>query len=94
MPSRFDAPAFEEIDLTKPYDIYISEAPHGMVVYRGAFFGDAKWLARTARYDSAADFIEIKQSNGHSVFVRRHAIVKFCEPGVKLISEKIDPTRG
>jgi hypothetical protein len=91
MSSRFDDPVPEEIGLEKPYDIYVSEANQGIFVYRGAMFRGVRSLARIARHDFAADFMEIEQSNGDSIFVRRASIVKFCEPGKKFISEKINP---
>jgi hypothetical protein len=89
MPNQFDPPPVEEVDLDKKYDIYVTEPFTGLIVYRSASLRETKSLARTARYDCAAEFIEILQSNGDSVFIRRNAIVKFCEPGAKLISEKI-----
>jgi hypothetical protein len=92
MPSRFDDQVPEEIELGKPYDIYVSETNQNIFVYRSALFRGVRSLARIARHDFVADFMEIEQSNGVSVFVQRHSIIKFCEPGQKFISEKIGPT--
>jgi hypothetical protein len=91
MPSRFEPIPVDEIDLENPYDIYVSEAsPQRIVVYRKAFFRGLKDLLRRQQHDFAADFVEIGQANGQSVFVRRSSIVKFCKPGTELI-EQIPP---
>jgi hypothetical protein len=87
MPSRFDPVPIDEIDRDKPYDIYVTEAPQIIVVYKKAFFRGLKDLLRRQQHDFAADFLEIGQANGQSVFVRRGSIVKFCEPGTELIGE-------
>ena len=88
MPSRLDDLVPEEIELGKPYDIYVSEANQNIVVYRSALFRGVRSLARVARHDFACEFMEIEQSNGVSVFVQRLSILKFCEAGQKFISEK------
>jgi hypothetical protein len=92
MPSRFDPGAAGEVDPEKPYDIYVAETQHKIVVYRRAFFRGVKCLERSHGYTSfLSEYMEIGQSNGDSVFVRRHAIVKFCDPETKLIDEPTEP---
>ena len=93
MPSRFDPSSSAEIDLEKPYDIYVAETPYKIVIYRRAHFRGLKMLARSGDLDFRAEFLEIGQANGDSVFVRRHSVIKFCDPDSKLIEEQPDPPR-
>ena len=88
MPSRFEPLPIDEVDYIKPYDIYVTENQK-VVVYRRAFFRGLRDLLRRQQHDFAADFLEIGQGNGQSVFVRRNSIVKFCEPGVSLTEEQV-----
>ena len=94
MPSRFGEQSQPDpIDVEKPYDIYVTRREGGgdLTVYRRAFFRGVKGLLKTARYEIYSDFIELEQSNGQSVFVRRHDVVKFCEPGTALTEERVTP---
>lgn len=90
MPSRFDPMPIDEVDCAKPYDIYVLENQK-LHVYRNAYFQGLKDLLRRQQHDFAADFTEIRQSNGQSVFVRRSSVVKFCDPGVELIAVQVRP---
>ena len=94
MPSRFEQQPDDEIDLSKRYDIYVQESGHRLIVYRGSLFRALKRLAPRSRIDAFCDFYEIEQANGDVVFIRRHSVVKFCEPDTKLIEEEIRPPGG
>lgn len=100
MPSRFgqepepkppDPPDPDEIkiDTSQPYDIYCWERDPRIVVYRNARFKGTRELYRSGQFDSACEFIVIEQSNGETVFLHRHSILKFCRPGTKLTSEQL-----
>lgn len=93
MPSRFDEPLPEPIELDKPYDIYVTEVGARLVVYRKAFLRGVRGLARAGKYDVHAEFFEIEQSNGQVVWVRRHSVLKFCHPGTQLLDEAVLPER-
>jgi len=94
MPSRFGDDPLPEIDLSKRYDIYVTEMGRRIVVYRGARFRGMRGLEPSGRFDMRSEFYEIEQSNGEPLFIRRHSILKFCEPGTRLMEELIDPAPG
>jgi hypothetical protein len=94
MPSRFGDEPLAEIDLSKRYDIYVAEMGRRIVVYRGARFRGMRGLERSGRYDISSEFYEIEQANGDPLFIRRHAVLKFCEPGTRLVEEVVDPSPG
>jgi hypothetical protein len=84
-------PSLDAVDLEKRYDIYVHEvAPH-LVVYRNARFCGMKGLAQRGRLDFGSEFIEIQQANDQKLFLRRHSVVKFCEPGTTLTMEQLQP---
>lgn len=89
---RLDLPDSNEVDIGKRYDIYVAETPARIVVYRNAFFRGMKLLGEHGRFDLRAEFVEIEQSNGQTVFVRRYSIVKFCDVGTALVDEKLADT--
>ena len=89
--SRFGSGPSDAVDIEKPYDICMCWKGRTIVVYRKAFFRGIAKLAAKERSELSADFLEIMQSNGSPVFVRRHGVVKFCEPGATLGGEKVAP---
>jgi ATP-dependent Clp protease ATP-binding subunit ClpA len=75
------------IDVSKRYDIYCRENDQ-MVVYRNARFKSRKKLLQ--REDgSGAEFLEMEQSNGQSVFVSFLSVIRFCEPGTEILGENV-----
>jgi hypothetical protein len=50
-----------------------------------------KGLAQRGRLDFGSEFIEIQQANDQKLFLRRHSVVKFCEPGTTLTMEQLQP---
>jgi len=94
MPSRFGDEPLGEIDLSKRYDIYVAEMGRRVVVYRGAYFRGMRGLERSGRFDISSEFYEIEQASGEVVFIRRHNVLKFCEPGTRLVEEVVVPPPG
>jgi len=72
-----------QIDTAKRYDIYCHEAGYRIVVYRNARFAAIRRLLSSAqKFDVMADFYELELTSGKTLFVMRHSVMKFCEPGV------------
>ena len=99
MPSRFDPPpnppepgSFDpddkQIDTGRSYDIYCEESRR-IVVYRNARFKHRRELWRTHEFDRHGQFIELELANGKTLFIRRHSVLKFCEPGADVGPEVI-----
>jgi hypothetical protein len=91
MPGRAEITESNTIDIGKRYDIYVAETQSRVVVYRNAFFRGLKELEKEGRYYSFHDFVEIEQSDGSSVFVRKHSLICFCDAGTKLTGEPVTP---
>ena len=81
-------PPVEGIDLTKRYDVYCSERPDVMVVYRNVLFKGMKKLVREDR-DDLGYFYELEQADGSILFVAKYSVVKFCLPGTTPNAENI-----
>jgi hypothetical protein len=77
------------IDTSKRYDVYCSERNQQVIVYRSAKFRGVRSLYGRNKFDAFAAFIELEQSNGQPVFVQRHSIIRFCEPGTTLTGEVV-----
>ena len=77
------------------YDIYVAQGTSldsGVVVFRNAFFRGMKELEeKKSRYYSFTDYVEIEQSDGSSVFVRKYSLIYFCDAGTKLTCERVTP---
>lgn len=82
-------PAPEPIDTTLRYDIYCREGNEKIVVYRNALFKNARSLFAQRDWDTFSNFIELEQSNGQTIFISRHSLVRFCPPGVKIEGEEL-----
>jgi hypothetical protein len=85
------ADASNAIDIGQRYDIYATEGAHRVVVYRGAFFRATRELEKTRKYDLGSEYVEIEQSTGDSVFLRKYSILKFCAAGTKMTCELLPP---
>jgi ATP-dependent Clp protease ATP-binding subunit ClpA len=79
------------VDTNKRYDIYCAEPMGRVVVYRNALFKARPTLLSTHQHDFRADFLELEQSNGQTVCVARHSVIKFSAPGAEIIGEIIPP---
>ena len=85
-------PPAESVDTSKRYDVYCSERSEQVVVYRNALFKGTKYLFPKAQHGILSEFVELEQANGHTIFVARGSIIKFCEhgatPGGETVSGK------
>ena len=79
------------IDTSRRYDVYCCDKDQRLVVFRDALFKGVKTLYRRSKFDPWGEFIELEQSNGQSVFLHRHTVVRFCEPGTQLTMEFVSP---
>ena len=52
------------------------------MVYRNALFKGTQYLLPKNHYDMLSQFLEIEQADGQTVFIARHSVIKFCQPGV------------
>jgi len=66
------------IDVSKRYDVYCSEGGEE-VVYRNALFRSTKKFLPRRERDVSAEFMEIEQADGKTIFIARGSITKFCE---------------
>ncbi len=80
----------DTIVTSKRYDVYCSERNQNIDVYRNVLFKGLRRLSGEDR-DRLADFIELEQADGQQVFVARHSVIKFCEPGVTPKLENLQP---
>jgi ATP-dependent Clp protease ATP-binding subunit ClpA len=71
-------PEREPIDIARRYDIHFREGEHE-VVYRNARFKGIKTLFKEREYDVFAEYVELEQENGQTLFINRALITKFCE---------------
>jgi len=86
------APDGDPIDTSKRYDVYCSERGQQVVVYRNAIFKGVRTLYARHKVDSLSGFVELEQSNGQTVFIQRHSVIKFCQPGTVLAAEIVQST--
>ena len=92
MPGRAELTESNAVDIGKRYDIYVAETQSRVVVYRNAFFRGLKELEEErTRYFRWSDFVEIEQSDGSSVFIRKYSLICFCDAGTKLTCEPVTP---
>jgi hypothetical protein len=49
------------------------------VVYRNARFRSVRTLLKKEEYDFLADYVELEQESGDTLFVARLVITRFCE---------------
>jgi hypothetical protein len=75
-------PQRESVDASKRYDVYCTERNQEVVVYRNALFKGTKSLFQKSQYATIAEFVEIEQADGQTIFVARYSVIKFCEHGV------------
>jgi Clp amino terminal domain, pathogenicity island component len=82
---------FGSVDTTRRYDVYCVEWGREIVVYRNALFKSARGLFARGPSDRLSDFLELEQANGQTIFIRRTAVIRFCEPGVTPNPEPVVP---
>jgi ATP-dependent Clp protease ATP-binding subunit ClpA len=79
------------IDTSKRYDVYCTERNQQVVVYRNALFKGRSKLLSTRQHDFGTDFLELEQSNGQTVYLSIHSVIKFCAPGAEIAGEIMPP---
>jgi hypothetical protein len=79
------------VDTSKRYDVYCSERNQQVVVYRNALFKGRRRLLSTGQHAYGAEFLELEQSNGQTVFLSVLSVVRFCERGADIAREIIPP---
>ena len=82
------------VDTGKRYDVYCIEPNRQSVVYRNARFkGAVALLPHPGGRMHYADFLELEQANGQSIFIPRSSIFRFCEPGTAVVAEAVIPDK-
>jgi ATP-dependent Clp protease ATP-binding subunit ClpA len=84
-------PKLNSVDTSKRYDVYCSERNQQVVVYRNALFKGRSKLLSTRRHDFEAEFLELEQSNGQTVYLSLSSVLRFCEHGAEIVGEIIPP---
>ena len=82
----------EPVDISKRYDVYCQEG-NQQVVYRNALFKGVKTLFQKEDSDLWAEYMELEQADGQTVFVSRSSVIKFCEHGETPGSEMVFSTK-
>ena len=70
----------EPVDISKRYDVYCQEGTQ-QVVYRNALFKGVRTLLQKENSDVGAEYMELEQGDGQTIFVARQSVLKFCEHG-------------
>jgi ATP-dependent Clp protease ATP-binding subunit ClpA len=81
----------EPVDISKRYDVYCQEG-NQQVVYRNALFKGVKTFFQKEDSDLWAEYMELEQAVGQTVFVSRSSVIKFCEHGKTPGSEMVFST--
>ena len=79
------------IDTSKRYDVYCTERNQQVVVYRNALFKGRRKLLSARQHDFGSDFLELELSNGQTVYLSLHSLIKFCVHGAEIVGEIIPP---
>ena len=78
------------IDTEKRYDVYCRRDAGKLAVYKNARFKRrSTLLASESPRDFMAEWLELEQGNGKSVYLSRHSIVHFCEHGTIIDAEPV-----
>lgn len=71
------------VDTSLRYDVYCAERNQKIVVYRNVQFKAVRTLFPKSESDHTADFVELEQRDGQTIFLAKINIVRFCQHGVK-----------
>ena len=66
------------LDVSKRYDVYCGEGDQ-QVVYRNALFKGVKTLFQEQEWNVYAEYLELEQADGRTIFISRMSVIKFCE---------------
>ena len=76
------------VDLSRRYDVYCIQ--HGeRVVYRNVLFKACKGLFARDGADGSSLYLELEQSDGKAIFIAKHSVFKFCDPGAAASGEPV-----
>jgi ATP-dependent Clp protease ATP-binding subunit ClpA len=78
------------VDISKRYDVYCREG-NQQVVYRNALFKSVRTLFPKEDSDLCAEYMELEQADGQTIFIARQSVIKFCEHGKMPGSEMLNP---
>lgn len=81
----------DSVDVNKRYDVYCTEQNQQVVVYRNVLFKGRKRLLSKGQNELGAEFIELEQSNGQTVYLSLLSVRKFCEHGGEITGGIIQP---
>lgn len=82
MSSNPSQPSREPVDLSLRYDVYCAErSGEAVVVYRDVQFKGVKTLFSRDERDPFADFVELEQRDGKTVWVAKATVVRFSKHG-------------
>jgi len=70
------------IDTSKRYDVYCREM-NREIVYRNVLFKATRTIFGGLRSENFWSYLELVQPDGHSIFVSRTSVSRFCEHGVR-----------
>jgi hypothetical protein len=79
------------VDTSKRYDVYCWERDRHVMVYRNALFKGRRKLLSTREHDFGGEYLELEQSNGHTVYLSLHSVLRFCEHGAAIVGEILPP---
>jgi hypothetical protein len=85
-----DLPKPDPADLSKRYDVYCIQYGEARV-YRNVLIKGVKGLLAVSGYDASSLYLELEQADGKSVFLPKHSVFKFCDPGANASGEKVPP---
>ena len=59
------------------------------MVYRNVLFKGTKGLSAGHGADIPSLYLELEQPDGKAVFLPKHSVFKFCDPGANASGEKV-----
>lgn len=73
-------PKPDPVDLSRRYDVYCIQ--HGeVVVHRNVLLKGVKGLFASHGADLTSLYLEMEQPDGKAIFLPKHSVFKFCDPG-------------
>ncbi len=84
-------PHLDSVDTSKRYDVYCWERDRRLMVFRNALFKGRRKLLSTREHDFGGEYLELEQSNGHTVYLSLHSVLRFCEHGAEIAGEILPP---
>ena len=84
-------PQLDSVDTSKRYDVYCWEGDRRVMVFRNALFKGRRKLLSTREHDFGGEYLELEQSNGHTVYLSLHSVLRFCEHGAEMAGEILPP---